>query len=74
VLGSDGITFLPRLVEVELPLTGPVVQTKPPLAFVNGHTAPGPIACQFGGNVACVLPLFGCCVGGFSQSVQSIQL
>src|SRR5580704_15129082 len=61
-----------------LAFTGLVVQVKPPLLVVNGQTEPGPTACQFGGNCALAAPprilLFGCDVGGFSQSVQSIQL
>jgi hypothetical protein len=58
-LPLDGITFLLLVVAVGLPLLGPVVQPKPPLDVVNGHTAPGPTACQLFGNLACLVPLLG---------------
>ena len=55
-------------------MVGLLVQVKPSLLFENGHTTPGPTACQFIGSDACMVPLLGCVVGGLSQSVQSIQL
>ena len=57
----------------ELPLTGLTVQTKPLLLLVNGQADPGPIEDQLLGNVAWFASV-GCCVGGFCQSVQSIQV
>ena len=64
---------LDGIVEVLLlALTGLMVQTKPPLLVVNGQVEPGPIEDQLVGKVACG-ERAGCTVGGFCQSVQSIQ-